>query len=95
LIALRKQLPVITDGSYVDLFPEHPQVHGYLRENEEGMLLCLNNYYGDNTYLELPERFDGLSGSAVLSNLNREGEVTVDEAIELNGYETLAILIEK
>lgn len=95
LIALRKQLPVITEGGYVDLFPEHPQVHGYLRESDDTMLLCLNNYYGEETCVELPEQFNGLAGHVVLSNFNRERQVSLNNDIKLNGYETLAVLLQK
>ncbi|SEF76402.1 alpha,alpha-phosphotrehalase [Vibrio hangzhouensis] len=95
LIALRKQLPVITEGGYVDLFPEHPQVHGYLRESDDTMLLCLNNYYGEETCVELPGQFNGLAGSVVLNNLNRERQISLNNDIKLDGYETLAVLIQK
>ncbi|MGR5177988.1 alpha,alpha-phosphotrehalase [Vibrio mediterranei] len=95
LIALRKQLPVITEGGYVDLFPEHPQVHGYLRESDDTMLLCLNNYYGEETCVELPGQFNGLAGHVVLSNFNRERQVSLNNDIKLNGYETLAVLLQK
>lgn len=95
LIELRKQLPVIREGSYVDLFPEHPQVHGYLRETEDAMLLCLNNYYGEETSIEVPQQLNGFGGSVVLSNLNREEEVTLNGSMTLMSYETLAVLIKK
>jgi trehalose-6-phosphate hydrolase len=95
LIALRKQLAVITDGSYVDLFPEHTQVHGYLRESEGAMLLCLNNYYGEETSVVLPEQFDGLVSRAVLSNYGVVGEVELTGEVVLRPYETLVLLVEK
>ncbi|MGR5284705.1 alpha,alpha-phosphotrehalase [Vibrio maritimus] len=95
LIALRKQLAVITDGSYVDLFPEHTQVHGYLRESEDAMLLCLNNYYGEETSVVLPERFDGLVSRAVLSNCGVVGEVELKGEVVLRPYETLVLLVDK
>ncbi|GMQ47441.1 alpha,alpha-phosphotrehalase [Vibrio sp. 10N] len=95
LIELRKQLPVIREGSYVDLFPEHPQVHGYLRETEDAMLLCLNNYYGEETSIEVPQQLNGFAGRVVLSNLNREEEVTLNGSMTLMSYETLAVLIKK
>ncbi len=95
LIALRKQLAVITDGSYVDLFPEHTQVHGYLRESEDTMLLCLNNYYGKETSVVLPEQFDGLVSRVVLSNYGFVGEVELVGEVVLRPYETLVLLVEK
>jgi trehalose-6-phosphate hydrolase len=95
LIALRKQLAVITDGSYVELFPEHTQVHGYLRESEDAMLLCLNNYYGEETSVVLPEQFDGLVSRAVLSNCGVVGEVELMGEVVLKPYETLVLLVDK
>ncbi|MCF4171708.1 alpha,alpha-phosphotrehalase [Vibrio sp. McD22-P3] len=95
LIALRKTVPVITDGSYTDLFPEHEQVHGYLRENAETMLLCLNNYFGQETQVTLPESFVALTGQRVLSNYDLERKVTLEKKVVMKPYETVAILINK
>ncbi len=95
LIRLRKTVPVITDGSYTDMFPEHKQVHGYLRENTDTMLLCLNNYFGKETEVALPESFVALTGQQILSNYGLEGTVTLDKKMVMKPYETVAILINK
>lgn len=68
LIELRKQVPVITYGDYQDLLPEHPSVFAYSRESERQALLCINNYYGEETECALPERFEMTNAKCLLSN---------------------------
>ncbi|MCE1732046.1 alpha-glucosidase C-terminal domain-containing protein, partial [Enterobacter hormaechei] len=68
LIELRKQIPVITDGSYEDLLPEHLRIFAYARQNESQTLLCINNYYGEEVECVLPERFEIAKAKCLLSN---------------------------
>ncbi|CAH6801801.1 trehalose-6-phosphate hydrolase [Vibrio chagasii] len=94
LIELRKQVPVITDGSYQDLLPEHPSVFAYSRESEEQTLLCINNYYGEGSECTLPERFDMTNAKCLLSNYQEtDGSVTSHHQV-LRPYETRILLIE-
>lgn len=58
LIELRKQVPVITDGRYEDLLPEHQRIFAYARQNDKQTLLCVNNYYAAEVECVLPERFE-------------------------------------
>ncbi|MGF1775508.1 alpha,alpha-phosphotrehalase [Vibrio nomapromontoriensis] len=96
LIALRKQLKVITDGSYVDLYPKHAQVHGYVRENQDSRLLCLHNYYAQETTITLPEQYVSQSGKVVVGNYSHSEALIVLEAeITLKPYQTVAILLKK
>jgi trehalose-6-phosphate hydrolase len=54
LIALRRSEPLIQDGVYRQLLPEHKQVWAYLREGEGECLLVVNNFYAAACEVELP-----------------------------------------
>lgn len=94
LIELRKEVPVITHGSYQDLLPEHPSVFAYSRESEGQALLCINNYYGEETECALPERFDMTNAKCLLSNYQETGNSVTSHHQVLRPYETRILLIE-
>ena len=109
LIALRKQYPVISVGSYAPYALDHERVFAYLRElpaeagAEDGSpaqrLLVLTNFYGEPTEVEVPAEFVR-SGHVLVCNYKNS---TVDSAVSdsaetvtlsLRPYEALALLIE-
>ena len=90
LIQLRKDIPVITTGNYIDLLPEHKQLYCYARVDEKQTLLCLNNYYGDEVVCQLPEEFRADSGKLLLGNYPVS---ETEEQMVLRPYETRIILI--
>ncbi|MEZ8734451.1 MULTISPECIES: alpha,alpha-phosphotrehalase [unclassified Vibrio] len=94
LIELRKQVPVITDGSYQDLLPEHPSVFAYSRESEGQTLLCINNYYGEEAECVLPERFEMAKAKSLLSNYQVSESLVASHHQVLQPYETRILLIE-
>ena len=94
LIELRKEVPVITHGSYQDLLPEHPSVFAYSRESEGQALLCINNYYGEETECALPERFVMMNAKCLLSNYQETGNSVTSHHQVLRPYETRILLIE-
>ena len=94
LIELRKEVPVITHGSYQDLLPEHPSVFAYSRESEEQTLLCINNYYGEDTKCALPERFEMTNVKCLLSNYQETDDSVTSHYQVLRPYETRILLIE-
>lgn len=57
LIQLRKEMPVISEGSYRGIMMDHPSVYGYVREYEGEQLLVLNHFYAGSVTLEIPEEF--------------------------------------
>ena len=65
LIALRKQYPVISAGSYAPYALDHERVFAYLRELPAGAetgspaqrMLVLTNFYGEPTEIEVPAEF--------------------------------------
>ncbi|MEZ9289213.1 alpha,alpha-phosphotrehalase [Vibrio lentus] len=94
LIELRKQVPVITHGRYQDLLPEHPSIFAYVRESEGQILLCINNYYGEETECVLPERFEMMKAKSLLSNYQVSESLVTSHHQVLRPYETRILLIE-
>ncbi|MCG9576849.1 alpha,alpha-phosphotrehalase [Vibrio tubiashii] len=93
LIQLRKEIEVITTGSYVDLYPEHKAVFGYQRQSPSQTLICLNNYYAAETECVLPEEFDCDKAQYVLGNYELSGDKVSQHQV-LRPYETRIILLE-
>ena len=94
LIELRKQVSVITDGRYEDLFPEHKRIFAYARQNDKQVLLCINNYYGDEVQCTLPDRFDMSKARNLLSNYQSKTCKVGGQNQVLSPYETRIFLIE-
>ncbi|RSD31869.1 alpha,alpha-phosphotrehalase [Vibrio pectenicida] len=94
LIALRKEVDVITSGNYQDLYPQHKQIFGYQRQNETQTLICLNNFYAVEAQCFLPEECDISKAKYLLGNY-----VDLTEKVPLlqvlRPYETRIILFEK
>ncbi len=89
LIALRKNYPVIAQGTYEAFVPEHPQVYGFIRRYENQSLLVVNNFYAAETLVELPAEF--VAGDVLITNT----ELTeVTQKLTLQPYQTVALLVE-
>ncbi|AJR09215.1 alpha,alpha-phosphotrehalase [Photobacterium gaetbulicola] len=95
LIQLRKEVAVITDGDYTDLMPEHDRIFCYKRESASQILLCVNNYYGDEVECHLPEGLAVVSGECLLSNYAESMKAAQQNSFTLKPYETRIILIAK
>lgn len=95
LIELRKQVPVITDGRYEDLLPEHKRIFAYARQNDKQTLLCINNYYAEEVECVLPERFDMSKAKNLLSNYQNSASAVASNHQVLRPYETRILLIEE
>ncbi|NIY84168.1 alpha,alpha-phosphotrehalase [Vibrio hepatarius] len=93
LIQLRKEIDVITSGDYQDLYPEHGSVFGYKRESGDQALICLNNYYGNETECVLPSEFDVSKAKYVLGNYAELTEPVSQHQV-LRPYETRIILLQ-
>ncbi len=89
LIRMRKELPVITTGDYIDLLPEHKQLFCYARKDENQTLLCLNNYYAESILCPLPEEYLTAAGTLLLGNYPESAA----EPLMLRPYETRIILL--
>ena len=95
LIELRKEVPVITYGSYQDLLPEHPSVFAYSRESDTQTFLCINNYYGEACQVELPNELELDKAQLLLGNYPDDQSPVSEYTMTLRPYETRILLIEK
>lgn len=95
LIELRKEVPVITYGSYQDLLPEHPSVFAYSRESKSQTLVCINNYYGEACQVELPNELELDKAQLLLGNYPDDQSPVSEYTMTLRPYETRILLIEQ
>ncbi|WP_394247946.1 alpha,alpha-phosphotrehalase [Vibrio profundi] len=95
LIELRKEVAVITDGDYTDLLPEHSSIFAYSRKNASQTLLCINNYYAEDTECVLPECYEMAKAKTLLSNYQGSSAIAASSHQVLRPYETRILLIEE
>ena len=88
LIRLRKEMPIISEGSYKPAFEDSKQVYAFERQYEDEKLLVLNNFYATEIEIELPAAYQ--NGQILISNYK---DVEVSEKILLKPYQTLAIYV--
>jgi trehalose-6-phosphate hydrolase len=88
LIQLRKEMPLIAEGSYKGYAKDHKAVYAYIREWQGQKLLCLNNFYKEEVEIEIPEEF--LSGKVLVDNYEK---TKIEAKQTLKAYQTLGILI--
>ncbi|MBD1555821.1 alpha,alpha-phosphotrehalase [Vibrio sp. S9_S30] len=96
LIHLRKELPVITDGDYQDLLPQHPSVFAYARSNGSQTLICINNFYAEHVEVSLPNRYDMKHAKGVLGNYRTVEQLNLVQSSKqaLEPYESRIFIIE-
>ena len=88
LIRLRKEMPIISEGSYKPAFEDSKQVYAFERQYEDEKLLVLNNFYATEVEIDLPVVYQ--NGQILISNYE---DVEVSEKILLKPYQTLAIYV--
>ena len=66
LIALRKDMPVVSEGTYEPYAPDHPDVLAYIRRHGDRRLLVVCSFRGHETSIDLPAGL--LGGEALVSN---------------------------
>ena len=88
LIRLRKEMPIISEGSYKPAFEDSKQVYAFERQYEDEKLLVLNNFYATEVEIDLPVAYQ--NGQILISNYE---DVEVSEKILLKPYQTLAIYV--
>jgi len=88
LIRLRKEVPIISEGSYKPAFEDSKQVYAFERQYEDEKLLVLNNFYATEVEIDLPLAYQ--NGQIWLSNYE---DAEVSEKILLKPYQTLPIYV--
>jgi oligo-1,6-glucosidase len=73
LIALRHADPVVTDGEFELLLPEHPAIWAFLRRGRDAELLVAANFSADTVTVALPLEQAGWADAEVVlaSHQNR------------------------
>ncbi|NAW69406.1 alpha,alpha-phosphotrehalase [Vibrio sp. V27_P1S3P104] len=94
LIQLRKKVPVITQGDYLDLLPDHPAIFAYQRRDDKQTLFCLNNFYSGEEECVLPEWVQLENARYLLGNYRLPTDQPVHAHQILRPYETRIILVE-
>lgn len=90
LIALRKELPIIAEGSYRPVYEDSQQVYAFERQLGDEKLLVLNNFYPDPITIDILPEYQ--NGEVLLSNYE---EAQTAEIVTLRPYESLAIIVNK
>lgn len=90
LIALRKELPIIAEGSYRPVYEDSQQVYAFERQLGAEKLLVLNNFYPDPITIDILPEYQ--NGEVLLSNYE---EAQTAAVVTLRPYESLAIIVSK
>lgn len=89
LIALRKETPIVAEGSYKVAYKDSDKVYAFERELNGQKLLVLNNFFGQEVELELLAGYE--AGQVLISNYDAP---ELAKKIRLMPYQTLAILVD-
>lgn len=87
LIELRKKYKVISNGDFIPMYEENPQIFGYIRKFQNEKLLVINNFYEDEIEVEIPEEF---IGKDILIG-NYSDLLLNSKKIRLRAYESVVI----
>ena len=88
LIRLRKEMAIISEGSYQPAFEDSKKVYAFERHLDGQKLLVLNNFYESEAEVAIPAEYQ--SGRVLLSNYD---DAELAEKVVLKPYQTLAILV--
>ena len=88
LIRLRKEMPIISEGSYKPAFEDSKQVYAFERQYKDEKLLVINNFYVTEVEMDLPPAYQ--NRQILISNYE---DAEVSEKILLRPYQTLAIYV--
>ncbi|WP_067839534.1 alpha,alpha-phosphotrehalase [Amphibacillus sediminis] len=89
LIQLRKKHPIITEGNYQLILPQHHAIFAYVRQAGDEQLIVLNNFYPETTRYDIrAELKQSISHTEVLISNYQNQQGTVFEG-ELRPYESV------
>ena len=92
LIALRHEDPVLTDGDFELLLPEHPAIWAFLRRTAEAELLVAANFSADVVDESCPDSTLGwcLGGATVvLTSLDGDAPLQPPPGLKLRPWESV------
>lgn len=88
LIRLRKEMRIISEGSYLPAMEDSQEVYAFERHLDDQKLLVLNHFYGSEVEVAIPKDYQ--TGRVLLSNYEN---VELAEKVILKPYQTLVILV--
>ena len=89
LIALRHTDPVVTDGDFELLLPDHPSIWAFLRRTADAELLVAANFSSDVVSVGLPLDDDWADASTVLTSLGGDAPVQSPPDLKLRPWESV------
>ena len=89
LIDLRHADPVVTDGDFELLLPDHPAIWAFLRRGPDAELLVAANFSADVTAAVLPLETDWADATVVLTNLPDTEPVQPPPDLKLRPWESV------
>jgi oligo-1,6-glucosidase len=93
IIALRHEDPVLTDGEFELLLPEHPAIWAFLRRTAEAELLVAANFSADVVDADLTlapsQAGDWADASVVLTSLDGDAPLQPPPGLKLRPWESV------
>jgi len=89
LIELRHADPVITDGDFELLLPDHPTIWAFLRRGPDTELLVAANFSADVTAAALPLDPEWAGAAVVLTNLPDQDPLQPPPDLKLRAWESV------
>jgi oligo-1,6-glucosidase len=89
LIELRHTDPVVTDGDFELLLPDHPAIWAFLRRGPDTELLVAANFSGDVTAAALPLDPEWAGAAVVLTNLPDQDPLQAPPDLKLRAWESV------
>ena len=89
LIELRHTDPVITDGDFELLLPDHPAIWAFLRRGPDTELLVAANFSADVTAAALPLDPGWADAAVVLTNLPDQDPLEAPPDLKLRAWESV------
>ncbi len=86
LIALRRELPVVTYGIYDLLLPDHEQIYAFTRTLGDERLLVLLNFSPDTARCKLPESLKGGAPALLIGNYPADAP-ELSQGFDMQPYE--------
>lgn len=93
LIELRKQLPLLTLGTFEMYRPEHPQIFSFYRKYQNDVIWVACNYAERENTILLPEFISASAASILCTNYDRRPAGELEAEITLQPYEALVLSV--
>lgn len=86
LIQLRKQYPIIVNGSYELVLEDDEQIYAYTRKLKEKLFLVICNFSKEEALFQLPDTIQYTNSELIIANMDIDADACIEE-IKLKAYE--------